>query len=490
MKIFNLNSANLDLPKYLQLAQLIQTAIRSGKLIAGDALPSAISLASDLHINRHTVMRSFAELIAQGWVESVQRVGYRVAEHIPLDHLSVGKTTAIYGGQIAERLAFRIVRQGSRMSKHTADSYQYNLAGGQPDLSLFPFDEFKSYMSDALSRPNVKEFGYGDTTGNRELREQVGIYLRKSRGITDREIVITNGSQEAMYIVAQLLLQQGDNVAAETMGYPPAFSAFKAAGAGIVAIEQDEFGIIPQSLEMQITKHNIRLIYLTPLHQYPTTVTLSLSRRIQIYKLASMHNIPIIEDDYDHEFHYKCQPLPPMAVEDPKQLVIYVSTLSKIMFPGARIGIMAISKNLATYVAEYRLLINHKSNVLMQNALSNWMKSGGFERHIRKVTRRNEQRRDSALAYISKQGCFECAIPDGGMALWLSIRDANVSASELALLAREQGVYIQHETDFHVDTTNTQDQHLRIGFAGMHEEKLEQALTILGDLVQRLKSHS
>jgi GntR family transcriptional regulator/MocR family aminotransferase len=345
-------------------------------------------------------------------------------------------------------------------------------------------------MSDALSRPKLQEFGYGHSSGNKALIEQVAIYLRKSRGITDREIIITNGSQEAMYIVAQLLLKQGDYVAAETMGYPPAFSAFKVAGAGIVAIEQDELGLIPESLELQIAQHNIRLIYLTPLHQYPTTVTLSVSRRMQIYTLASRHNIPIIEDDYDHEFHYKCQPLAPMAAEDPKQLIIYVSTLSKIMFPGARIGIMAISKKLATYVAQYRLLINHKSNVLMQNALSNWMKSGGFERHIRKVTRRNEIRRDNALAYINKQGCFECAIPDGGMALWLRIRDINVSASELALLAGEQGVYIQHETDFHVHKTNTEDRHLRIGFAGMNEERFQQALSILGGLVQKLQHHA
>ena len=180
-------------------------------------------------------------------------------------------------------------------------------------------------MSDVLTRPDMSQLSYGQSAGTPELIDQVKIYLRKSRAITNREIVITNGSQEALFIVAQLLLQAGDKVAAEELGYPPAMSAFVSAGAELVGIKQDKQGMCPNDLEAQICTGNIRLIYLTPLHQYPTTVTLTVSRRMAIYQLAAKHSIPIIEDDYDHEFHYRCQPLAPMASQDPAQLVIYLS---------------------------------------------------------------------------------------------------------------------------------------------------------------------
>ena len=503
MKIFNLSNADPTLPKYLQIAYVIRIAIRKGLVNAGERLPSVKALGDDLLCNRHTVMKAYGELIAEGWVVSQQRIGYLVAEHLPVHNmaefqsdlqLSDGSSyklgseydnVAMQSTQLrpSNQHTFRIVRQGSTMTHKTADEYQYNMAGGQPDLTIFPFSEFKSYMSDALSRPNVKAFGYGETKGYSDLIVEVSSYLRKSRGIANREILITNGSQEAMYIIAQLLLQSGDKVAVEALGYPPAFDAFKSAGATLVSIEQDHFGIIPTSLEHQISKGNVRLIYLTPLHQYPTTVTLSISRRLKIYQLAAAYNIPIIEDDYDHEFHYRCQPLPPMAVDDPKQLIIYVSTFSKVLFPGARIGFLAVSKQLARYVAEYRLLINHKNNIVMQAALANWMRSGGFERHIRRTTRVNQQRRDHAIALIDKSNLFECKMPDGGMALWIHILHPDVSASELADVAKSQGIFIQHENSFHVQRHNSKNCHIRIGFAGLSEIKFAEALQQLESMI-------
>jgi GntR family transcriptional regulator/MocR family aminotransferase len=189
-----------------------------------------------------------------------------------------------------------------------------------------------------------------------------------------------------------------------------------------VGIKQDAQGICPDDLEEQILKGIVRLIYLTPLHQYPATMTLTVSRRIAIYQLSLQHNIPIVEDDYDHEFHYRCQPLAPMATQDPAQLVIYLLTFSKIMFPGARIGIMAVSKAMAKAVTEYRLLICHNSNVLMQGALAKWMLKGGFERHLRRTTRVNIQRRDHAVSVLKKYDYFEFDIPDGGMATWVKLK--------------------------------------------------------------------
>jgi GntR family transcriptional regulator/MocR family aminotransferase len=495
VSVFNLDNVDKLQPKYLQLASVIRTAIRNGQLVGGDLLPSVQSLSNDLRFNRHTVMKSLGELIAEGWIESQERVGYRVVSDVPIEHSkAISSVTA--DDEPNNLLSYRLVKSGSLYKTTKASKYQYNFAGGQPDMGLFPFNEFKSYMSDALSRPKLNEFGYGDNAGTPELREEVKHYLRKSRGVTNREILITNGSQEGIYIVAQLLLQVGDKVAVEVLGYPPAMDAFKNAGATIVGIKQDEQGIVPEDLAEKIVQGGIRLIYLTPLHQYPTTITLSVTRRMAIYQLASVHNIPIIEDDYDHEFHYRCQPLPPMAAQDPRQLVIYISTFSKIMFPGARVGFMALSAEFFKAVEAHKMLICHKSNVLMQEALSLWMKSGGFERNLRRVTRQYLKRRDHAVSFLRQLNLFEFTEPDGGMALWLKIKNENISALTLANKAEKLGVFIQHERSFltvmkgsdECDLVSAEslknNQYIRLGYAGMNEENFVQGVMILVGILQ------
>ena len=379
---------------------------------------------------------------------------------------------------------YRIVRSGANLPINKADTFKYNFSGGQPDIDSFPFNEFKSYMSDTFTRPNSQQLGYGESAGTKDLISEVKDHLRKVRGVTDREIVITNGSQEAIFIAAQLSLQQGDKVAVEALGYPPAMSVFKNTGAELVTIKQDAEGLLPDDLEFNILQGNIRLIYLTPLHQYPTTVTLTVARRMKIYQLAATHNIPIIEDDYDHEFHYRCRPLAPMISQDPKQLIIYISTFSKIMFPGTRVGFMAINKNFATSVESYRMLISHKSNVLMQSALARWMKSGGFKRHLNRTTRLNLKRRDHAVLVLKQLDLFDFEIPDGGMALWLQIKNTKVGAKELAEKARSLGIYIQHEEEFHINPINNTDRYIRLGFAGMDELKFTKGIMLLAEIIK------
>jgi GntR family transcriptional regulator/MocR family aminotransferase len=486
VKVFKLQNVDSSQAKYLQLAQTIRNTIKQGYLVAGDKLPSVKSISQDLGLNRHTVMKSLAELVAEGWIESTQRVGYKVVHNLPVEQ----SQTLVNFADNSHLINYRFVRSGCQLPAYPANDCEYNFAGGQPDLELFPFAEFKRCMSDVLTRPDLAQLSYGQSAGTSELIEQMKLYLRKSRAITDREIVITNGSQEALFIVAQLLLQSGDKVAVEGLGYPPAMSAFSSAGAELAAVKQDEQGMCPDELAIKIGEGNVRLIYLTPLHQYPTTVTLSVSRRMAIYQLAVKHQIPIVEDDYDHEFHYRCQPLAPLVAQDPAQLVIYLSTFSKIMFPSARIGFMAVSKAMAKAVTEYRLLICHKSNVLMQAALAKWMQSGGFERHLRRTTRVNLQRRDHAISVLSKYDCFEFDIPDGGMALWVKLVDGSdavelfISAEEVAKKCQQRGIYIQHERQLQLNENSTQDRFIRLGFAGMSESHFAKGIELLHQCIQ------
>ncbi|PKF57924.1 PLP-dependent aminotransferase family protein [Alteromonadales bacterium alter-6D02] len=468
--------------KYLQLTSAIRESIKRGLLTAQERLPSARELALQLSLNRHTVMAAYQELIAQGWLYSQPRKGYFVSKLLPID--SSDTTQQLADKKQSSGFDWQFTRAIATPNLESSDSYPYNFAGGTPDVALFPFNDFKNYVSESLTRPNIANLHYGNNAGFPDLIEQVSLYLRRTRSLTGRQILITNGSQEALYILSQLLLNEHSSVATEAMGYAPAWQSFRSAGANLVAIAQDEQGLIPAAFEQAIIEQQhlkpIKLLYLTPLHQYPTTVTLTMARRHQIYRIAQRHNIAIIEDDYDHEFHYRCQPLAPMASDDPSGLVIYLSTFSKVMFPGARIGFMALDKQLSDAVIGYKTIMNHKVSTPMQDAIARWMKSGAFERHLRKVTKTYHQRRDFMTQLLNDYKASGQVVafnePDGGMAMWVEI---NQSAAQLAVKAKNQGIYLQHEGLFCLPPHQNQDRFIRLGYAGMDEEKLKAGLALL-----------
>ncbi len=466
---------------YLQIADAVRIAIKKGLVDPGEALPSARKLAEQLSTNRHTIMVAFAELVAEGWVESKLRSGYKVVSTLPVQSSqSLQKIDTKQQG-----FQWHFVRKGLSKNTIKASEYTYNFSGGQPDIQLFPFIEFKSYFAQTCQRPRFDDLGYGDNAGDPELISQVSTYLRRVRSITNKKLMICNGSQEALYVVSQLLLGAGDKVAVEQLGYPPAWAAFKSAGAELAIIKQDEKGILLDELEQSLKQGKIKLIYLTPLHQYPTTVTLDASRRMKIYQLAAQYKAAIVEDDYDHEFHFKCQPIAPMASDDPLGLVIYISTFSKLMFGGARVGYVAASSELIDHLVGFKSLVNHKSNVLIQQTVARWMKGGGFECHLRRMTRLYQQRRDAMINHLieyQNTGLpIKFIIPDGGMALWV---DTGKSIWGLKQKLLDKQVYVQTECEFNLSgIAGIEDQKnyrfIRLGFAAMDEVKAKKGLDLI-----------
>ncbi|PKG37412.1 MocR-like pyridoxine biosynthesis transcription factor PdxR [Psychromonas sp. Urea-02u-13] len=482
MKMLNLTLDNSNQKLYLKIAHAIRSAINNGNVVSTEKLPSTRSLAEQLSVNRHTVMAAYNELVAQGWVETQQRQGYRVAENLPIFSSTAAnkqKETMTHQHQ------WRLVKANNSVTPAAASRYQFNFAGGNPDIDLFPFNEFKSFMNDALNRPDIHELNYGDNMGFGPFIKQVSTYLRRVRSINNKQIIVVNGTQEALYILSQVLIKHGDKVAVESLGYQPAWSAFENAGAQLIAVKQTDHGIDVDHLEQLIQAHTIRLLYLTPLHQYPTTTTLAMSKRQRIYQLAQQYNIAIIEDDYDHEFHYNSQPLAPMAANDPSGLVIYLSSFSKIMFPGIRLGIIAVDQSLCQHIVNYRAIINHKVNVPLQDALARWMQDGGFERHLRKATRRYQKRRQCMVELLNEfidEGLnISFSIPAGGMALWVNIGG---NAQHVAQLAKQQSIFLLAENAFHLDKNNDQDKYIRLGFAGQDEQKIRQGLLLLKSLLK------
>jgi len=489
--------------KYLLIAEALRQVIKQGQVMPGELLPSARKLAKDLAVNRHTIMAAFAELVAQGWVEAKQRTSYCVAHSLPIQTSTVIQAVNVVKKDFEFEFRCQLIPLQQTVKK--ANQYRYNFSGGQPDVRVFPFHDFKRHFSTICQRPSYENLGYGDSCGEPELITQISQYLRRVRGVTDKPLMICNGSQEALYMVAQLLLRAGDKVAVERLGYPPAWSTFTRTGATLVAIKQDAKGLDPKHLAHVFAQGDVKLLYLTPLHQYPTTVSLDISRRMQIYQLAADYGVAIIEDDYDHEFHYQSQPIVPMAADDPAGLVIYISTFSKLMFGGARIGYVAASTTFIEQLAAYKAMINHKTNALIQQCVAHWMRSGDFESHLRRMTKLYLTRRDYMVAtlraYQSKGLPLRFEVPAGGMAIWLDTGKSIVGLKEL--LFNEQ-VYLQTEVEFDVtgyefnsfscnvvNQKNRDDskiaikanqplaRFIRLGFASMNEAELDEGLSIV-----------
>lgn len=472
-------------PGYLRIAEALRGAIQQGMVKPGERLPSTRVLAAELGVHRHTMSAAMDELVAEGWLEAGERRAHRVSAVLPSEFFKPkgsAKTSRFDRG-----LKWRFVRTASKSfcAPDPYAAYSHVFQSGLPDLSLFPYDEFRACMAESLRHSAALHSGYGDPAGHPGFVQEFEHYLRRVRAVTGRKLIVTHGAQEGIFLVAQLLIGAGQKVAVEMPGYPAAWDAFRAAGGDVVPIKVDQDGMDPEALEAAITKQRIHLIYLTPHHQYPTTATLPTARRLRIYDLACRHQIPIVEDDYDHEFHFRSQPIAPMASTDPCGLVIYMSTLSKVMFPSIRIGVLAVPEALYQPLADLRAIITRQNNTLMQDAVSRWMAGGGFERHLRRMRRVYEDRRDATVAALTeaKHRGLEIgwSLPDGGMGLWI---DCGVDADRVTQLAAEAGVFVTAESNYHLEAPR-RGTHLRLGYASQAPQAIGTGMGLLMDAVAK-----
>jgi len=433
-------------------------------------LPSTRQLAEQWGVHRHTVMAAYEELVAEGWLESHPGQGYRVATDW-VDAQPPAPAEEQFGWDFAEDLPAQ--PETPRMSA------RYRFPSGQPDLRIFPHEEYYAQVRQALRRCAADDLlGYSDPAGRPYFCEQLGHYLRRARGLkfSPEELVVTHGCQEAIYLVARCWLTQGAVVAVEEQGFSKTWEAFRCCGAELAPVQIDDQGILPESLERVLQDRRVRLLYLTPLHQYPTTVTLTPTRRQQVLQLAQQYQVPILEDDYDFEFHYQGTTQPPLKVQDQHGLVAYCSTFSKVLHPSARLGFVIAPTPLARRVARMKTVVSRQNDNLAQEALAGWMAEGGFERHLRRMRRHYETRRRAmglALSAWNPQPAVR--MPQGGMCFWL---DTGVDSQKLADLALKDGVEVRPGSSYRLD--GQPSQFLRLGFAYPTVPEIQEGTALLG----------
>ena len=283
----------------------------------------------------------------------------------------------------------------------------------------------------------------------------------------------------AIDLVARTLVSSGDLVVVEALGYRPAWAALRAAGAELVPVPVDSFGMRVDAVAALLETRRVRAVYLTPHHQYPTTVTLSAARRLQLLSLASAHRFAVIEDDYDHEFHYEGRPVLPLASADPAGVVVYLGTLSKILAPGLRLGFVVAPGALLDRLADTRLRIDRQGDHVTERAIAELLEDGEVQRHARRMRRIYAERRETLAAALGTHlgDALTFTLPNGGMSLWAEV-DPALPVAALAAEALRRGVGVYEGQRFAFDDAPLQA--LRLGYGALDSAGLREAAKRLG----------
>jgi GntR family transcriptional regulator/MocR family aminotransferase len=281
-------------------------------------------------------------------------------------------------------------------------------------------------------------------------------------------------------LAAETLLRPGDVVAVEAIGYRPAWQALLRVGAQVEPTAVDAHGLDVDKLAALCEQKRVRAVYLTPHHQYPTTVSLSPGRRLQLLELARRQRIIVLEDDYDHEFHYEGRPLLPLASADEAGVVVYVGTLSKVFAPGLRLGYVVAPAPVQQELLRRRYYLDRQGDHLTEAAVAELIEDGELQRHTRRMRRAYQARRDHCVSLLRQQlgAALDLDVPNGGMALWATAAP-DIDVEAWFNRAEAAGVVFQIERQFRWDAKP--GQHLRIGYAALTEPELTKAVRRLTD---------
>ena len=454
-----------------QLYQALRERILDGRLAGGSRLPAGRDLAALLAVSRNTVTRAFDQLYAEGYIEGRVGDGTYVVELGSARPLMQPPASGIVPTEALLRL------QRNHLALPVSGAPRA-FRIGVPAFDLFPFEIWARLTARIWRKPSPARLGYGDPAGEPALRELVAAYLRSSRGLNcdPSQVVITCGAQQGISLCAQLLVQPGDRVALENPGYRAAGHAFAVAGAELCGVAVDGEGLDTAALA-QI--EGCRLAYVTPSHQYPTGVTLSLARRLELLAWAERNEGWIVEDDYDGEYRYSGTPLTPLAALDRQGRMLYVGTFCKITFPALRLGYLVLPPGLAEAFARRRALDMRHSDIGSQIVMAEFIAAGYFQRHVRRMRQAARVRRDTLLQHWPEAipGCAELPAVDAGLHLCVPVH-SHAREAELVASARAAEVEMNGLADYWLDGQAPRGAAggLVLGFAAVPEVEIIAAL--------------
>ncbi|MFL6547544.1 MAG: PLP-dependent aminotransferase family protein [Povalibacter sp.] len=474
---------NADRPLHRQIYDSYRSAILRGDLRSGQQVPSTRLLAEELKISRIPVVGAYEELLSEGYFESRTGSGTFVSSSLP-EKLLLSESNS--KGSEAERAKLRPISERSAALSSLDNSPWLRGKGAftiaQHAYDQFPIQVWSRLVAREARNLRVTSLQYGLTGGRMDLRETMATYLRSSRGVRcePAQILIVNGSQQALQIAALALLDPGDRVWMEDPGYWLAQRVFALNGARLVPVPVDNEGIdIAAGIKLS---RRARLAFVTPSHQFPLGATMSLRRRLELLEWAQSSSAWIVEDDYDSEYRYESRPIASLQGLDPDARVIYVGTFSKVLFPSMRVGYMVVPMDLLERFLSVRQTIDVSQSDLNQAVLSQFIHEGHFARHIRRLRAVYSERRTVLEASIRKifGSDLEILGDQSGMHLTVAL-PPGMNDEEIANRAVTRNLWLWPLSRYYLSDAKRHG--FLLGFGGVSVEDIPRSVRLLHQVI-------
>lgn len=482
------------LPIHKQIADGMESLVENGELSPGERLPSIRRLAMLIGVNRNTVAQAYSELERRGSVETRVGSGTYVAgasahrgEENPATRPGERNGRRVDRGSIEHTLSRR-TRSGpdalARLSL-TDSVPRIELGGLVPDSDHFPLEDFRAVVNETMAEMGPGILDYGSREGYPPLRAWLANRLRQQGAAVDEnEIFILGGSQQGLDLVSKLLFDRGDRIMVESPTYHNAIGVFQLYETELVPIAMDDNGMRPDLLDDELTRRSAKLIYCMPNFQNPTGVTMSLGRRKEILEVAVSHGVPLLEDHFDADLRYAGEPVASFKALKGHEHVLYLGTFSKMLFPGLRLGWLAVPEAFRDPFRKIRTYTDLAPSRLAQVAIHRFCERGLLDKHLERVLAINVSRMNTMLGAIEKYfpPGVRCTKPEGGMSLWIEL-PVSMNAVDLLIEARRAGVNFAPGELFHLDGSGTNS--FRLSFTKEPEDRIERGIRTIGELIAR-----
>jgi GntR family transcriptional regulator/MocR family aminotransferase len=481
-----------EVPLHRQLHEELRRSILSGRLSPGSRVPSTRALAQSLGVSRTTVTQCYEDLISEGYLQAAIGSGTFICEHLPEKLLKAEPIKQSSKLVLPPKQSLRLSAYGDRV----LNSAQPENRSAEPTVSFkhwrpafdqLPLRQWRRLVSRHSRSNGPVIFDYSDDSlGFEPLREAIAAYLARSRAVRcePNQVFICSGAQRAVDLITRVLIEPGDSIAMEDPGYLGARQIFVSQGAELLPARVDESGIIVEELKARATS-KAKLVYVSPSHQFPTGVLLSLSRRLALLAWAAQQNAFIIEDDYDSEYRYGGRPVPALQGLDQNGCVIYVGTFSKVLFPSLRLGYLIAPLRLLETLARAKWLVDRQSPLIEQYALADFISEGHLERHIRRMRTLYERRRKALVDAFSEYLPNRVSIlgDNAGMHLMARFR-SDFDDTELIDRAARRGVEIVSARPYYLRAKYSNE--FIFGYSNLGERKIREGVRKLSHALKEL----
>lgn len=471
-------------PVYLQVVYQLINAIQRGYLMDGHKLPGSRQMGKLLGLHRNTVVASYEELDAQGWIDILPNKGafVRSGKQYRPERLKTKDGDFLVG--YPPHTGFDFKKWSVLDNPFDHSLAKFVLDDGLPDARLSHVDYLsRLFNTNMKRRVNQAKLGYSNLTGNDYYKENLSNFLNLTRGlhVSKNNILVTRSLELSIYIVAETLVSPGDRVVVGELSYFATNMILQKAGAHIMTVPLDEGGLDVSAIRILCETCPFRMLYITSHHHYPTTVALSAQRRIELLELSAKYGFIILEDDYDYDFHYQGSPLLPMASADTQGMVVYVGTFGKSMASGFRSGFIVAPEPLIREMDKLLGIMDRHGDVLTELALGELIADGEIHRYLKKATREYKGRRDCLVQLLEEHfgEQVSCVSPSGGLAIWTEW-PSNLNLMRFRKACSQKELYLPRYLLYQ----SKKHSGMRIGFGSLTQSELGEVVGIMAEAMK------